>query len=194
MRLRTFKLIAAVLTSLPITAFAETFSYSFVDVAAFPVAKVDAGSIDENGDGLQLRGSLPVYDNFFVFTEFQDLSLDRSVDTTRLMIGGGAHFPIDSKMDIVARVGVVNLQVDVGGFDDDDTGIFFGARLRAMIAPRIEVEGGFEHQRVRAGSLDNDTHLVGEARYNFTSQFSAGVLLNVGGDTSVFGVQGRFNF
>jgi hypothetical protein len=42
--------------------------------------------------------------------------------------------------------------------------------------------------------IDGDTYLIGEGRYNFTSQFSAGLLITVGGDTSVFGAQGRFNF
>jgi hypothetical protein len=186
---------AAALLILPMATFAQqTFSYRYVDVGLFPKAEVDYGNCDEDGEGIQLRGSLPVTDNIHVFTEFQILNLDDNVDTTRLVIGGGFNWPINSKLDIVGRAGVVNYQIDVGPFDDDDTGVFLGARLRAIVAPNLEVEGGFEHQRIEVLQVENDTYLVAEVRYNFSKELSAGVILNVGGDASVFGVQGRFSF
>jgi hypothetical protein len=186
---------AAILLALPMATFAQqTFSYRYVDVGLFPKAEVDYGNADEDGEGIQLRGSLPVTDNVHVLTEFQILNLDRNIDTTRLMIGGGFNWPINNKLDIIGRAGVVNYQVDVGPFDDDDTGVFIGARLRAIVAPNLEVEGGFEHQRVEVFQVENDTYLVAEARYNFTRDLSAGVVLNVGGDVSVFGVQARLAF
>ena len=37
-------------------------------------------------------------------------------------------------------------------------------------------------------------YIIGEARYNFTSQWSAGAIITLGGDQSVIGAQGRFNF
>lgn len=194
MNLRTMNLIAVAALALPIASHAEQFSYRYVDVAHFPKAEIDEDSVDEDGDGLQLRGSLPVYQNFFAFAEFQSLDLDRNVDVTRLLIGGGGHWPINSKIDIIGRLGIVNYDVDVRGFDDDDTGIFLGARVRALVMPKLEVEGGVEHQHVDVFDLKNDTYLVGEARYNFTSQWSAGVIVNVGGDTNLIGAQGRFSF
>jgi hypothetical protein len=186
-------------TALPFAVIAQepedgAFSYRFVDVAHFPEVEIDGGRVDADGDGFQLRGSLPVLDNFFVYTEFQDLSLDNNADTTRFMVGGGAHWPLSNTIDIVGRLGVVNYQVDVGAFDDDDTGIFLGARIRALLTPKLEVEGGVEHQHVDAAGLENDTYLIGEARYRFTPQFAAGVLANLGGDTTLLGVQARYSF
>jgi hypothetical protein len=187
-------LICAAALALPFAASAEQLSYRYVDVAHFPEAKIDAGNIDVDGDGIQLRGSLPVYQNIFALAEYQDLSLDNGVDTTRFMVGAGGHWALGPNLDLIARGGLVHYEVDVGRFNDDDTGLFAGVRLRSLVAPKVEVEGGVEHLAVDVAGIDGDTYLIGEGRYNFTPQFSAGVLITLGGDTQVFGAQGRFNF
>ena len=194
MRLKAVNLIAAVTLALPMAVYADSFSYRYVDAAHLPNAEIDGdGGVDVDGDGIQLRGSLPVQGNIFALAELQDLDLDFGVDATRLMVGVGGHWPMNG-MDIIARGGVVQLEIDAGNFEDDDTGLFVGARLRANIAPKIEVEAGVEHVRVEVAGLENDTYLIGEGRYNFNPQWSAGVLFTVGGDTSVMGVQGRLSF
>jgi hypothetical protein len=194
MKMNAKTLICAAALALPLAASAEQLSYRYVDVAHFPEAEIDAGNFDTDGDGLQLRGSLPVYQNIFVLSEFQSLDLDNDVDTTRFLLGVGAHWPLGNNFDVIARGGVVSYEVESGFGDDDDTGLFAGVRLRAFVAPKVEVEGGVEHISVDVAGSSSDTYLIGEGRYNFTSQFSAGVLITVGGDTSVFGAQGRFNF
>lgn len=195
MKMNATTLICAAALALPLAASAEQLSYRYVDVAHFPQAEIDAGTVDVDGDGLQLRGSLPVYQNIFVLSEFQSLDLDDNVDTTRFLLGVGAHWPLGNNFDIIARGGIVSYEVENPRFgDDDDTGLFAGVRLRTFVAPKIEVEGGVEHLAVDVAGSSSDTYLIGEGRYNFTSQFSAGVLITLGGDTSVFGAQGRFNF
>lgn len=194
MKMNATKLICAAVLALPLAAFADDFSYRYVDVAHFPEAEIDADGFEEDGDGIQLRGSLPVYQNIFALAEFQDLNLDNGVDATRLMVGAGGHWSMGNNLDLIARGGVVQYEVDFGRFDDDDTGLFASARLRAIVAPKVEVEGGVEHLAVDVAGVDGDTYLIGEGRYNFTPQWSAGVLITLGGDVSVFGAQGRFNF
>ncbi len=194
MKMNAKTLICAAALALPFAASAEQLSYRYVDVAHFPEAKIDGGPVDVDGDGIQLRGSLPVYQNIFALAEFQDLSLDHNVDATRFMVGAGGHWPLGPNLDIIARGGLVHYEVDVGRFNDDDTGLFAGVRLRSLVAPKIEIEGGVEHLAVDVAGMDSDTYLIGEGRYNFNSQFSAGLLITVGGDTRVFGAQGRFNF
>jgi hypothetical protein len=188
------KLIYAGLLALPLAAAADGLSYRYADVAHLPKADIDADDIDVDGDGIQLRGSLPVYQNIFALAEYQELDLDNGVDATRFMVGAGAHWALNSNLDVIVRGGIVSYEVDFGRFDDDDTGLFVGARLRATVAPKIEVEGGVEHLHVEVGGLDNDTYLIGEGRYNFTPQWSAGLIITLGGDTSIFGAQGRFSF
>ncbi|MBM0107775.1 hypothetical protein JM946_23825 [Steroidobacter sp. S1-65] len=194
MKMNAKNLICAAALALPLTSMADTLSYRYVDVAHFPEAEIDANGFDEDGDGLQLRGSLPVYQNIFALAEFQDLSLDNGIDATRFMVGAGGHWALGGNLDLIARGGVVQYEVDIGRFDDDDTGLFAGVRLRTIVAPKVEIEGGVEHLAVDVAGIDGDTYLIGEGRYNFTPQFSVGALITLGGDVSVFGAQARLNF
>ncbi len=192
---RMLSFIVLSVLALPGIAAAQAFNYRNVDLTYLLSAEIDGnGGSDVDGDGLLLRGSLPVYENFFVLAEFESLNFDFDIDVTRFAIGAGGHWPINNKIDIVGRIGIVNLQVDVGRFDDDDTGLFIGGRVRGMVTPQLELEGGVELQQAEVGSIDSDTYLVGEARYHFNSQWSAGVLVNLGGDITRFGIQGRMQF
>lgn len=191
---RVSRLFAAAAMTLPLVANAGDFSYRYVDLAFIPSAEIDVGNFDVDGDGFQLRGALPVYQNFFVLAEYLNLSFDQGIDSSRWMIGAGGHWPINNTLDVIARAGIVNYEVEVGPFDDDDNGLFVGGRLRAKVTPQIELEGGLEHFNVDLGDLGDETYLVAEGRYNFTPQLVAGVLLNVGGDTTLLGLQGRYSF
>src|SRR5438105_891106 len=104
MQFRWLSLTAAVLFAAQAPC-AESFSYSSVDLTVFPSAKIDSVGIDESGDGFLVRGSLPVYQNFFALTEFQRLNLDRDVNSTKFLIGAGAHWPINRTIDVIARAG-----------------------------------------------------------------------------------------
>ena len=196
MKMNVTKLLgAAAIFALPLAASAaENFSYRYVDVARYMEAEIDSDDVDVDGDGVQLRGSLPVYQNFFALAEYEALDLDGGIDTTRFLIGGGGHWPLGPNLDLIARGGLVSYEVDAGRFDDDDTGLFIGARIRTIVAPKVEVEAGVEHFEFDVAGIDGDTYIIGEGRYNFTSQWSAGAIITIGGDQSVIGAQGRFNF
>jgi hypothetical protein len=169
-------------------------NYRNVDFTYLLSAEIEGGGNNIDGDGFQLRGSLPVYENFFALAEFAVVNYEFDVDTTRFMVGGGGHWPLSSTVDIIGRVGVVNFKVDQGGADDDDTGLFLGGRVRAMVTPQFELEGGLEYFGIHVGTIDNETVFVGEARYHFNPQWSAGVVFNMGNDTSNFGIQARLAF
>lgn len=191
---RTFGALAAAALALPVATQAADFDYSFVDLALLPHVQVEAGNTDVDGDGFQLRGSLAVSSNFFVLAQLQDFDLDHGLDVTRWMVGGGGHWPLNNNIDLVGSVGVVRLNVDVGRFDDHDTGVFLGSRVRAKVAPRVELEGGVEYVSAEVGDAGNDVYLVGEGRYHFNDQFSVGALLNFSSDVETLGVYGRFSF
>src|SRR6478752_7100237 len=108
MKMNAKTLICAAALALPFAASAEQLSYRYVDVAHFPEAKIDGEGFDVDGDGIQLRGSLPVYQNIFALAEYQDLSLDHGIDATRFMVGAGGHWPLGQNLDIIARGGFVH--------------------------------------------------------------------------------------
>ncbi len=194
MRIGNLGLIAAAALLSPSAGWAEAFSYQYVDAALLFDAEVELGDTDVDGDGIQLRASIPVNDAFFVIGEFQTLDFDFGIDTTRLAVGGGGHWALNQMLDIIARIGLVREEVEVGSFEDDDTGLFAGARGRFRPGPQFEVEAGVELVDLDTGNLDNDLFIVGEGRYNFNSQWAAGATLTLGDDTTQLGLYGRYNF
>src|ERR1700710_11330 len=108
MTLRALHLVALTALTLPIASHAEQLNYNYVDAAHFPEAKLDHRDFDVNGNGLQLRGSLAVHENFFGFAEYQSLNLDDGVDVRRVLVGAGTHWPITNNIDVVGRLGIVN--------------------------------------------------------------------------------------
>jgi hypothetical protein len=199
MQKRTLRLIAlASLTSLPFAANAaqpsSALSYQYVDLTALPSAKLDSTLVDENGSGFLARGSLTVHQSIAVQVEAQVLNLDNGVDTAKIQIGAAGHWAIRSNLDVVARGGIVHYKVDLGSIDDSKTGLYIGGRIRAIVAPQFEVEGGIEHITADPARIGSDTFVVGEARYHFTREWSAGVLVNAGGNSDVFGLQARLSF
>lgn len=194
MRLRTLGAVAALALALPVAGQTADFNYSFIDAALLPHAQVEAGNRDIDGDGFQIRGSLTVSSNFFVLAQLQAFDLDHGIDATRLMVGGGGHWPLNNDVDFVASIGVSQLDVDFGRYDEDDTGVFLGARIRANVAPRVQIEGGVEYSSAEVGDSGNDVYLVAEGRYHFNDRFSVGAIANYGSDSEMLGVTGRLSF
>jgi hypothetical protein len=194
MKSRFLNALAAVAMLLPVGGQAANFGYSFIDFAIIPEAETDSGRFDLDGDGFQLRGSLAVANNFFAFVELQALEFDNNVDFTRFAVGGGGHWPINDTLDFVARGGVVRYEVDVGPGDDDDVGFLIGARLRALVAPNFELEGGVDLSTAEVAGFEDEVTVVAEGRYHFNNRFSVGGLLSFGDDLKQIGIYGRYNF
>ena len=194
MQSRVLNALAALMLLMPIAGQAANFGYSFVAFALVPKSETDVDDFDIDGDGFQLRGSIDVHDNFFAVVEIEDLGFDDDVDFNRWLIGGGGHWPINAKFDVVGRAGIVRYEVERGRFDDDDTGFFLGGGVRALVAPQVEVEGGIELVDAEVAGFGDEIFLVGEGRYHFNSQFSAGGFVKVGDDARELGVYGRFNW
>lgn len=195
MQSRVLNALACLALMLPIAGQAADFGYSFVDFAIIPEAEFDGGDSDVDGDGFQLRGSLTVHENYFALVEITSIELDSDVDFMRWTIGAGGHWPINQKLDFIARGGLMRYDIDAGNRgDDDDLGFFIGGRVRAQIVPKVEIEGGVDLTTAEVAGYEDEIILVGEGRYHFNSQFSAGGFLNLGDDSSALGVYGRFNF
>ena len=192
MQRRILSGLAALAAALPLAGHAETMNYSYAELGYID-ANFDAGAFDNDvdGDGFALRGSLAVNPNFFVFAGYQDLDFDFDVDASLLEVGGGGHWPLSDKIDIVGKLGIVKAEVDVGQFDDDDDGFMVGARVRGAVAPKFELEGGFDYRNIDVG---DETTIVLEGRYFFIPQLAGGVSVSIGDDVTSLGLNVRWTF
>jgi hypothetical protein len=190
MQRRILSGLAALAAALPLASHAETMSYSYAELG-YVDTEFDGEGFDVDGDGFALRGSLPVHPNFFVFAGYQDLSFDFDLDLSLLEVGGGGHWPLTDKIDLIGKVGIVKAEVEVGQFDDDDDGFLVGARLRGAVAPKFELEGGFDYRDIDAG---DETTIVVEGRYFFIDQLAGGLGLSFGDDVTSLGLNVRYTF
>jgi hypothetical protein len=182
--------LAALAAALPLATQAETMDYSWAEFG-YVETELDVGGFDVDGDGFALRGSVAFLENFFAFAGYEDIGFDGGVDSTTLGVGVGGHWPVNERMDIVGRLGIVSVEVEAGPFDDDEDGFLIGARLRGVVAPKFELEGGFDYVDV---GEDDDTALVGEARYFFTEMFAGGLLVSIADDVTTLGLNLRVTF
>ena len=179
-------LLAAVTATVPAVSRADTMDYSFAELAY-----VDSEFGNLNGDGISLRGSLPVNDTFFVFASYWDVGYDFNVDLTSIEAGAGVHLPFADKFHLVGRFGLVKSELDTSNFSSDDDGFTFGAQVRAAVMPRFELEGGFDY--IDLGS-DPDTLLVAQARYFFLENLAGGLRLEFGDDIDSMALGVRVTF
>jgi hypothetical protein len=179
-------LLAVLATALPAVSQADTLDYSFAELGY-----VDSEFGNLNGDGISLRGSVPVNETFFVFASYWDVGYDFNVDLTSLEAGAGVHLPFNDTVHLVGRFGLVKSELDTNNFSSDDDGFTFGAHVRAAIMPRFEVEGGFDY--IDLGN-DPDTLLIGQARYFFMENIAGGLRLEFGDDIDSMSLGVRVTF
>lgn len=189
MQRRILSGLAALAAALPLAGNADTMDYSYAELGYID-AELD--DVDVEGDGLGLRGSLAVNETFFVFAGYEGLEYDFDVESTMFNVGGGGHWPLSDNLDIVGRLGLVSAEIEVGRRDADETGLLLGARLRAAVAPRFEIEGGFDY--LDLDDVSEDMFLIGEGRYFFTDQVAGGLSLQLGDDATAIGLNVRLTF
>ena len=190
MQRRILSGLAALAAALPLASHADVMSYSYAELG-YVDSELDGDGFDVDGDGFALRGSLPLAQNFFVFANYQDMDFDFDVDLSLLEVGGGGHWPLSDKLDIVGKVGIVKAEVDVGNFDEDDDGFLIGARVRGAVAPKFELEGGFDYRSVDVG---DETTIVLDGRYFFLPQLAGGLGVSIGDDVTTLGLNVRWTF
>jgi len=191
MQRRILSGLAALAAALPLASHAETMSYSYAELG-YVDTELDGDGVDVDGDGFALRGSLAVHPSFFVFANYQDLSFDRGVDISLLEVGGGGHWPLADKVDIIGKVGITKAEIDSGPFDADDDGFLLGARLRGVVAPKFELEGGFDYRDL--DEAGDDTTIVFEGRYFFVENVAGGLSVSLGDDVTSLGLNVRLTF
>jgi Outer membrane protein beta-barrel domain len=187
----TLSLLATLAAAMPLASDAGTMDYSYAELA-YVDTELDVDDFDVDGDGFELRGSVAFHENFFAYAGYQDLGFDFGIDGNRLDVGAGMRWPLNPKIDLVGRAGIVQTEVDVGTFDDDDDGFLIGARLRSGITSQFEVEGGFDYTDL--DDSGNDTSVVLEGRYFFVQQVSGELKLEFSDDATAIGIGARVTF
>jgi hypothetical protein len=184
-------MVAATL-ALPVVASADDVTYSYADLA---YVTTDIDGVDEELDGLALRGSLEVSDQAFIFGSYTDQSADMfgtNVDLTTFTLGGGYAWSLSDSADLYGRLAYVNTEVEALGQSVDDDGFLLGVGLRGRVAQQFELEGAVNFTDYADGG--NDTSLGAAARWFFTEQFSAFAEGDFGDDVSSYGLGMRWNF
>lgn len=154
---------------------------------------IDGEFDDVDGDGFVIGGSYRINEQFYVVGGYTDLEFDvRRVDAdgSSIEIGGGYIYPLNDTVDFNATFSLVRQEVEVGNFDDKETGFQITAGARTMLAENVEVRGGLNFIDVD----DSDLTIVLGADYYFTEQISAGITFQLAGDTDVITIGGRYYF
>lgn len=175
--------LAALAATLPLMSYAGPMDYSHAEIG-FIQSEIDDGPLEVSGSGFGLRGSVGFLSYFFAFAEYQNVDFD-DVDASLLLLGGGVHWSITDWLDIVGRLGMVRDEVEFSGLFGQDSsineeGVLYGARLRAELTPRLEVEGGLDHRKLDL--LGDQTEIVLDGRYFFTENLAVGLMFETSDD------------
>ncbi len=183
--------LVALAAALPLAGHADVMDYTYAELGYIDT-EFDGDGFDADGDGFGLRGSLAINETFFVFAGYESLDFDFDVDLSTLEVGGGARWPLSDKVDLVGRLGIVKAEADVGPFDADDDGFLLGARVRGVVAPKFELEGGFDYRDLDDAGDDTTIELAG--RYFFIENIAGGLSVSIGDDVTSLGLNVRMTF
>jgi len=168
-------------------------NYTFMEAG---YAHVEFDDFQADGDALALQGSFALNDMFNLVGSYQDGSIDSDfnvdVDVKTLELGGGMHFPLNPTVDLVTQLTWITTEIDAGSFGNvDDDGYGLGAGIRAMLTPRLELDGGIDYTDV---ANEDETAFSGKVMYHFTDMFAMTGGFTVGDNTTTYGVGLRANF
>jgi hypothetical protein len=140
------------LATAPFLANADDMSYRYFQVG-YMESDIDNTGDTGDLDGFATRGSIGFAENFFVFTEYSNQTVDGDdgeggdVDVTlkQLVVGLGGHYGLSENLDLVGRVGYADLTLDIDGLgieSPDESGFMAGGGLRGRLGEHVEIEGG----------------------------------------------------
>ena len=181
---RSFLVVALLAT--PCFVLADSLGYDFL--------QLDYGTGDYTNSSIdcvvwELNGSLSVTDSLQIVGSYQTADFDYIADAIEWHLGLGVNTQISERLDVVASVSYVNLDIDslIGqchdcrpGFEDDGFGITVG--VRSALTERLELNAGISY--VDLADTGDDIGLDGGVMFNFTKSFSVGLFGTWGGVAS----------
>jgi len=172
------------------TSSAAPVSYTYID-AGLVRNELDSSSLDVDGEGLLVRASFAFNDSIFAFGNLIDVGYDDGIDGTSWALGIGGHVPVTTALDLIGRVGFLRNDLDTDGDDYNEHGYVISGMARGLIMQNLELEGGVQHSHL--SDSENNTSVIVEGRYFFTTHVAAGAALQLG-DSQSFGIYARFSF
>lgn len=196
-------LIVGALASLPLASFAESgLSYNNFGGAYLKGTQRNGNSDDVDADGYTVFGSGKFTDKLYAFGDYRHYTTDKVfgayAEADLATVGLGFRFPLGTLVDLNAGGGAIFAKQELKGSassfnsgDDDDTGYFVQTGVRAMVLPRLELNGGFRYSKVFD---ESETAGIVGAAFNFTPAISAVGHYEYGDDVNQYTIGGRFNF
>lgn len=187
-------IIAAGCLAVPFAASAE-FDYTYLEGG---YERLEVDGVDEAGDGLGLRGSLAVGDNFHLLgglhsAEFEVGPVD--VDYDAWEAGLGYNRALGPNVDFVGSLSYVGAELDFNDdalsvFDVDGDGYRADVGLRGRLAPAVELDGGIRYTDVDQGDETSAyvRGLFGSGSIRLLTEVEAGE------DGEIYLIGGRLDF
>lgn len=193
MRISTRAVAAAALVLVAAGAVAGDLSYTFI---AGGYRDVELDRPDADGDGFALLGSIAITPMFHLFGGYSSSDLAGTgpsggdVDYDYWELGAGLNYALTERVHFVGQASYLDTEIDLasGRIDDDGYGLYTGIRTR-LRAP-FQLEGGIKY--VDVGAAGDDLLLKLATHYFFTDQWAAGLSLDFGDDSTVWGLNLRW--
>ena len=181
---------------------ADDMSYRYFQVG-YMESDVDGTGDTGDLDGFATRGSIGFAENFFVFTEYSNQSVDGEdelgndleVTLKQLVVGLGGHYGLTDNLDLVGRVGYADLTLDFDGFgieSPDESGFMVGGGLRGRIGEHVELEGGAVYYDYNNVLDELGFEVLG--RYHFNDRWAVALEFQDVGEVSTMMAGVRLSF
>ena len=178
----------------------SVFSYTFIEIGA---TQFDVDEADEEADIYYGRASLGLFDFLYLFAGYENQSTDfEDTDTDVIRLGGGVHFGVMEKLDLVADIAWLysDMSSDLDELDDTTNGFEIHAGGRWMPLDwdggGLEIHGGLVYVDMenRIASDDEATGFDVGAKLHFIRMLSVGAVYTMLEDDDSIGVNARVSF
>ncbi|HWU52950.1 MAG TPA: hypothetical protein VN153_09050 [Tahibacter sp.] len=173
----------AALLALPFASQAADLSYSWLEA---DYVHVNPDNFD-NTDGVALRGSGALSDNFNVIAGWSRLNNDAPFkDQKSWYLGAGYHTPVADQTDLFTDVAYIkNTTIDTDGY-----GVRVG--LRSALTPKFEGAAWVGYEKL--DHVDRNASLGVSGQYKFTQNFGLAAEARVAENDKSFLVGPRLSF
>ena len=173
------------------TAVGAGLDYNYAELRWIDT-ELDTGSIDANGDGFEIGGSLELTEQVHLFGNYRTLDFSRGIDVSAFEIGGGYALPLRNGADLVGRISYIDGEIDVGPTDLDDRGFGLSAGFRNMFHPQIEGRAFVNYVDLDESGSETSFEVAGD--YFLNDEIALGASLEFGDDVTTWTLGARWFF